>query len=229
MTHRSAKAFFLQLGVRFVEQSSCKANASMIDRYDSRVPSSWIYDPLRGRSGPRPGGHRLLSCLFALFTCPQAALQARVSELRHQLPVHWVAAHARFGHQSAGHEQTMISRINALYEKAPSSHWEPSANRVLPLSQRLAPWDRLLALELPRLCHAVCASREGHERLLPNPFLCCGTRDFEQFGAAIEQAAQGALRTRAYITTDLAAFQHFVRPTRCMFGFVCVHALACQR
>ena len=75
--HGSAQAFFLQLGVRFELQSPCSANASS----NGSVPKSWGYDLSTGGNGPRRDGHGLYSCLFSLFTCPNASLLSRVAEI----------------------------------------------------------------------------------------------------------------------------------------------------
>ena len=234
LTHHGTRGFFELLGVRFAQKppSGCPEPFT-------KVSPSWKYDPVLGLNGPiqNGGSARLLPCLFALFTCPNQTVIDAVDRVAAQLWTrgggdsddgstaannhhhHSVAVHARFAHQSASHEAPFISTINAAYAATPEAHWANSSIRSLPLAKRLAPWDGFLKTFLPRLCVAICESRQGHERLLPQPFLCCGHDDFEVFGAAIEKAMMLSSPTkphnnhrrasRAYLTTDLSSFQRF--------------------
>ncbi len=218
---RGSQAFWAMLGVQLGSQppsclasndsSSSKSSIKSSSSNYLEARRSWIYDPVQGTTGPNPreGGADLLGCIFALFTCPNETVVEQVAKLRARLPRSFVAAHARLAHQAAGQEARLLATLNHLYETSPASHWKASANRSLPLGQRLAPWDRLLTPALPAICRAVCEARgQSAERMLPSPFLCCGRRDFELFGDAIEARSRGEL---AYLTTDLAAFQRFTQ------------------
>ena len=225
VSHSGGRAFFNALGVQFAPtDEACRGTPVRMNySQNARVPRSWMYDPVLGSNGPRAGGRaELLGCTFALFTCPTEVLAAQVGALRAQLPRAFVGAHARFGHQAGSHESLLITAMNQLFDDTPESHWNASADRSLPLARRLAPWDQMLAPWLPGLCRTICEARRNVERMLPNPFICCGGRDFESFGAAIARALATvgerldgprvrAARPHVYLTTDLLAFQRFAQ------------------
>jgi hypothetical protein len=199
------------LRVHDPDERSSSRNGSSSANHSLQPRRSWIYDAVQGTNGPNPyeRGADMLGCLFTLFTCPDETVYAQVEHLRTRLPRAFVAAHLRFAHQAAGQEKRIIATFNELYQDTPASHWAASENRSLPLGERLAPWDRLLAPVLPSICRGVCEDRRGSEEtILPDPFLCCGGRDFEQLGDALAERSHGAL---AYLTTDLTAFQRFAQ------------------
>ena len=216
--HYGTAAFFSALGIRLDNSSSCPNGRAV----RPRGPRSWSFDPVAGtnrptghasRSGWSPTSAPMLGCAFRLFSCPTPRLEQYIQEHRAALPPAHVAVHARFGHQSTGQEGVFIRVLNAAYTRQAAtneSFFADATNRALPLHSRLAPFDRLLAPVLPSLCRAVCETRRGEERLLPNPFLCCGgARHLEQLGVAVARELAGS-SGRAYLTTDLVSFQEFV-------------------
>lgn len=232
--HQGNPGFFSALGVRLDNRSVTRpcSNASKLPL----PPRSWSYMPVNGINTPTDIGRRagwtsstapMLGCAFSLFTCPTPTLTHTIDQLRSSLPPGGhVAVHARFGHQSADQETGFTRALNQAWERAAAEgggeaggQWAEAADRSLPLRRRLGAFDRLLASVLPGLCRAICDARHGAERVLPQPFLCCGRgNDLALMGDAVERAlAQttghgggGGGGARAYLTTDLAGFQIFV-------------------
>jgi hypothetical protein len=216
--HHGNPGFFSAMGVRLDDAVAPCETSLPLPRM------SWAYLPVNGvtqptdvglRSGWTPSTAPMLGCAFSLFTCPTASLTSAIHQLRTSLPIAHVAVHARFGHQSADQEGGFTRALNQAWERAQhdASLWVDAADRTLPLRRRLGPFDRLLSHTLPGLCRALCETRQGSDRVLPQPFMCCGRgNDLALMGDAVERAlvTTGHVGARSYLTTDLAGFQEFI-------------------